>query len=69
MEFFEKGDQVLGGDAQALVGDGYNDIFRADFTAHDDQSSVGRILNGVVQDVAEHLADPTRVGLHDGELG
>jgi hypothetical protein len=63
----EERNEILGGDADPLVGDADDDVGAPGLAPHDDQASLGRVLDGVVQDVAQDLANPVRVGRHDGE--
>src|SRR5204863_5309934 len=49
-------------DAQAVIGDGEADVALARLDGHGDRAAVGGVLDGVVDEVPEHLAELSGVG-------
>jgi len=66
--FFKQGDQIFRRNADALIRNADHNIVWAELSSNDDQSAVGRLLDRVVNDVAEDLFDPTRIGIQKRKL-
>src|SRR5436190_21648348 len=58
MEPFEEARQLVRRDAQSLVDDAHHDLTVDDGRPDVDVSAVGRVLDGVVEEVVEDLLDP-----------
>src|SRR2546430_10016538 len=60
---------LLGRDADAGVGHAHQGVAAIDATRHGDYAAFRRVLDGVVDQVADHLDQPVAIARHDRQAG